>query len=98
MTPDEVVASIEVAIFILMGLVVIPLVWSYLRKGKQMDVGGASAYRENWLKPGEKLWVGYEMRGPPLKVDEEWFKEQLERYEERKKQRQQSQNEASFDS
>jgi hypothetical protein len=99
LTPDEVVASFEVAGFILMGFVVIPLVWSYLRKGSETDNvsfhAGDLRERENWLRPGEKLWVEYERWGPTYKVDEEWFKEQLEQYEERKKRRHQSQKATS---
>jgi len=93
MLPQEVVASIDVAVFIILGLVVIPLVYSYLMKGKETDNvsfhAGDVRERENWLRPGDK--VLYTSEVAPEKVDEEFFKEQLEKYEERKRRSQPSQ-------
>jgi hypothetical protein len=108
-TPDEVVASVEVVVFILVGLVVIPLVWSRLNKGRDANI----TVKPNMYKPGEPvqggggaLWgrvsfgssVSRDIPASKLQVKEDFYQDQLERYEERKKRRQQSQNETSIDS
>jgi len=102
MTPDEIVASIEVAVFIVLGLVVIPLVWSYLRKGREANI----TVKPNMYKPGEPVQggggalfgkVSFASSSVPrdiptskLQVKEAFYQEQLEKYEERKKQSQSS--------
>jgi hypothetical protein len=97
MIPQEDVTTIGVVIFILMGLVVIPLIYSYLRRGKETDNvsfhSGDVRERENWLRPGEKS--PYTLEVAPAtraryEVNEEWLKGQVEKYEERKKKSQQS--------
>ena len=109
MTPDEVVTSIEVIAFILVGLVVIPLVWSYLNKGREANI----TVKPNMYKPGEPAQSGggalfgrvsfgssvpRDISASKLEVREDFYQDQLEKYEERKNQRQKSQNETSSDS
>ncbi len=106
MTPDEIVASIEVIAFILVGLVVIPLVWSYLNKGREANI----TVKPNMYKPGEPARSGggalfgrvsfgssvpVDIPASKLQVKEDFYQDQLEQYEERNKQRQQSQDETS---
>ncbi len=84
----DVVASIEILVFVFMGLVVIPLVYSYLRKGKETDNvsfhAGDTRSMENWRRSGDKFpflirWGSNEA----YTVSDEWLGEQLRRDEER---------------
>ena len=109
MTPDELVASVEVIVFIFVGLVVIPLVWSYLNKGREVNI----SVKPNMYKPGEQARSGggalfgrvsfgssvpRDIPASKLQVKEDFYQDQLEKYEERRNQPKKSQDETSSDS